>query len=367
VSLDARKRLGISVKGAGVPTQDQLAAINQFTLKDMTADELYVRTFVLAHSFIDRDNEVFDESLLADFARTIPGKGIFVEGHPTSWGGDQGPPEGKWFGAKTQTMTPDEARAILRDPTLQLPPDRNMATLLYADVYFVKTSENAALLTKMDAGIGIDVSVGFGANTRVPLTDAQGRELQAMRLMGPGEAYEGSLVWLGAQPGARAIKGKKSNSHEDRSMDPQNKDLQQQLDTANTTIKGLEPHKNFREALKSALGADHAALADNPAQLAALAVAGKSYRATMIDDLIRFDRQKGAVGDKPEDVAAAKAAYEAFELSSLKTLHGIAEKSAKGGGAGITGTDPNNTGAQPAVVDSKAALPKDSPLNNALI
>jgi len=363
--FESAKMMPARSKGAGTPSADQLAQIRPFCLNDMTADQLYTRSFVLAHNCIDRDQEVFDEGLLADFAKTLPGKGIFVK-HPMSWDGDSGPAEGKWYGASLQTISLDEAKQLLREPSLTLPPDRSMVTLLCADGYFAKTEDNADLLTKMDAGIAGDVSIGFSATSRVPIKDAQGRELQACRIMGPGEGLEGSLVWLGAQPGARAVKNaKKSTIPQSEVSEMDEKDFKAKLDEADAKLKAMQPDADFRTALKAALGKDHESLADDAKALAAHVLAGKSANSAMVDELIARDRQAGALGDGPEEVAAAKSAYAALPFAQLKTLHTIACKRdatdtpTKGA---IRGGDPNANGGE-----KSAALPTGSLFSNPLI
>jgi len=365
VSFKAAKSLPARGKSAGTPSDGQLAQIRQYCLNDMAAESLYTRSFVLAHNCIDRDAEAFDEGLLADFAKSLPGKGIYIK-HPNGWDGDTGPAEGKWYGAQLQTCSLDEARAMLKEPDLNLPPDRSTVTLLMADGYFAKTADNATLLTKMDAGIAGDVSIGFKATARTPIKDAQGRELQACRIVGPGEALEGSLVWLGAQPGARAIKGAKANKRttsqdDDEESNVDQKEFDTQIAAEQAKTKALQPQADKFTALKTALGKDNEVLADDPTALAALAIAGKAARASMIDDLVAADRQKGAVGDKPEEVEAAKAAYASFPIAQLKTLHGIASKTTQKPAA-IRGSDPN---ASPEVAGDKA-FADDHPLKGLL-
>lgn len=369
MSFKAAKMMPARSKGAGTPSEAQLAAIRPYCLADLSADQLYTRSFVLAHNCIDRDQEVFDEGLLADFAKTLPGKGIFVK-HPMSWDGDSGPAEGKWYGASLQTMSLADAQALLREPALTLPPDRSTVTLLMADGYFAKTEDNADLLTRLDAGIAGDVSIGFSAAARMPIKDAAGRELQACRIMGPGEGLEGSLVWLGAQPGARAVKHAKNSTNpllQNEESDMDLKQMTERAEKAESDIKALKPKADQFDAVKAALGKDHEALADNPTALAALVVAGKGANAAMVDDLVARDRHAGALGDTPAEVDAAKAAYAALPFSQLKTLHGIAQKSkAAPATTAATGAlragDPNMTGG-----DKAATLPTGSLFSNPLI
>lgn len=313
------KTLHLQVKSAGAPTDAQLTAIGAYTLADVPPEKLYVRTFALAHNAIDRDNEAFDDSLLADFARTLPGKGLFIK-HPTGWDGDSGPGKGRWFGAELQHMPLDEARTLLREPDLQWPPGITTATLLMASVYLVRTASNSDLLDEIDAGIVSDVSIGFTAKRGGPLIDEEGREMAARRLTSPGEALEGSLVWLGAQPGARAIKGAHSNPDEDPDMNLQeqleaqkaeNLKLQQQLDT--------NPSKKALTDLRTALG-DDAHLIDKPELLAGDIKAMKAHRDELIDGIVVAERQLGMLGDDEETVKAAKAIYASFATDRLQQL-----------------------------------------------
>lgn len=339
MSFKGAKLYATAAKSNGAPDEAQLTAIRQYALSDIAADAVYTRTFALAHNCIDRDSEVFDEGLLADFAKTLPGKGIYIK-HPNSWQGDGGPAEGRWFGATLQTMSLGDAQTMLREPNLTLPPDRNTVTVLLADGYLVRTPDNATLIAKVDGGVAGDVSIGFCAQSKVPIKDAQGRELQAQRILGPGEALEGSLVWLGAQPGARAIKSAPmyTNSLEDDAMNES--ELKAKLDKADADVKALQPHADFRNALKTALGTEHAPLADDPAALAVLALTGKAARESMVDAVVADARHKGAIGDTPEEVAAVKAAYAAMPHAQLKTLHEIALKTAPNKPV-LSGGDPN--------------------------
>lgn len=353
----------LHVKSAGAPTDAQLSAIRQYTLADIPAESLYVRTFVVAHSAIDRDRECFDELLLADFARTLPGKGMFVK-HPMSWDGDSGPGEGRWFAARTERVSVAEAKAILREPNLQVPPDRTDVTLLYADTYIAHTDDNTALRTKIDAGVVGDVSIGLTYADRQRLRDAEGRELNAFRLTGPGEALEASLVWLGAQPGARAVKQAPTNFPEN-DMDPKITDkANEEITSLKAKLEAADKSASSLAAIKSALG-DDAALVDNPASLAECVRAGKSYRDGLIADIVASARQKGAIGDTDADVQAAKSTYAALPAAQLKVL---ADTLGATGAHKQAPASPSATAADPnkPSVGAKSADP-NSPFANPLI
>lgn len=321
------KQLSLCVKSAGDPSAEQLAAIREYTLADLPAEKLYVRTFVVAHNAIDRDRECFDEGLLGDFARTLPGKGLFVR-HPSGWDGDSGPGKGRWFAAKLERMPIEEARTLLRAPDLQWPPGVQTAVLLQADAYLIRTASNADMLEEIDGGVVGDVSVGFNAKDRERITDGEGRELNAYRLLGPGEALEASLVWLGAQPGARAIKGASRNPDEDDTVDKVDKNLydaevtaraaaEQKVNDLQRQLDEARPSHDVVLGLRSALG-DDAHLVDHPQLLADAVKAANARRDELIDDIIAGERAAGICGDDGEAVNAAKAIYAGYPLDKLE-------------------------------------------------
>lgn len=350
------KSVALCMKAAGEPSAAQLAAIRTFTLRDFKPEELVVREFVLAHNAIDRDNEVMDEQLLADFARTIPGKGTYIK-HPAGWKGDGGPAEGRVFGARLERMTFEKAREVLREPNLKFPPDRHEAVLLYTDTYFVKTTENEPLLLKMDAGIAGDISIGFNAADITPVRDAEGRELRAYRWLSPGEALEQSLVWLGAQPGARATK---SAPRETDTMSG---------DANETKIKSLETdcanHKAAAEknagaatlvaGIKAALGDANAKHLDDAKGAALLITAGLAYRKSLVDDIVTAERHLKITGDTPEHVKAATDFYGDMPTERLEAMRKQLQARVPAGSTIVPGDDPTRAPGEPKTEADKAA------------
>lgn len=347
------KALALHIKAAPAADDAALATIRAYTLRDFTADELQLREYVLAHNCIDRDNEVFDESLLDDFATTLPGKGVYIN-HPTSWRGDGGPAEGKVYATRTETMTLDAARTLLREPDLQLPPDRAQVKLLYASAYFAKTEDNSSLLIKQDAGIAGDVSIGFTAPSPQPIRDAEGRELTAVRWPSPGKALEMSLVWLGAQPGARAVKSARTEpvSDPEQTMDL----TKEQITELQGKAASGEKSTNTLAALKTALG-DDATLLDTPAALKQCVTEAKAYKAALVDDIVIMERQLKITGDKPEDETAAKAFLDQMPVDRLKAMQkGLEARLPQQ--ATVKGADPNRG------APGKDAPPAGSALTN---
>ena len=184
---------------------------------------------------------------------------------------------------------------------------------------------------KADAGIVSDVSIGFTAKRGDYFRDEAGRDMQARRLTSPGEALEGSLVWLGAQPGARAIKGAS------RTEEPE-MPTQQELDAANTRatdfenkFKAAEPSHSVVVKAREALG-DHAHLIEKPGDLADAVKAGQAFRDSLIDTIVQGERNAGLCGDDEESVAAAKAIYAGQPLASLqKRADAVQAKAPKNG------------------------------------
>lgn len=309
-----QKSLALHVKDAPAADDAALAAIRQYTLRDFAADELQIREYALAHNCIDRDNEIFDEAVLDDFARTLPGKGVYIK-HPGSWQGDGGPAEGRVFACNTQTMSLEELRTLLREPDLQLPPDRGTAKLLLASAFFAKTPDNASLLIKQDAGIAGDVSIGFTAQQLAKVFDASGNELTARRWMSPAKALEMSLVWLGAQPGARAVKTATQNPDPEQTMSLTNEEITALQTKAATGEKAATQ----LASIKTALG-DDAALLDNPAALKAHVTDAKAYKAALVDDIVVMERHLKITGDAPEDVKASKDFLAEMPVDRLKAM-----------------------------------------------
>lgn len=348
------KELALSIKAA-TPNEAQLAAIRAFTLDDIPADQLYARKFVMAHNAIDRDKECFSEQVLNDFARTLPGKGLYIK-HPTSWQGDGGPAEGRFYAAELVRMSHAEARALLREPGLTWPPDALDAVLLMGHAYTVRTTDNASMLAKVDGGVVGDVSIGFSAKSPERVHDAAGNELNVWRWNSPAEALEGSLVWLGAQPGARAVKSA-STKENDMNLEEQLRAEQAKTAEQATRLKALEGDSSIIAAIKKAFGDNAALITDTPDVAADLVTAGKAFRDTLIDSIVAAERHLGLLTDDEKAVAAAKALHAAEPITRLQALSKHYE-SRLPTGSKLQGGDPANanksTGKLPDALSSPA-------------
>ena len=195
------KQLTIKAISGVEITPDILAKINKYTLELHTAEQLYVRKFLLAHNAVDRDRERFPENLLDDFAATIPAKSQLV-GHTRG-----GPGKGLFFDAITEEMTPEQFKALTGEEP-RLPENQKTVKVLWTWMYMLHydlDETNKETILNINAGIYRHVSIGFRASDLIAVK-GQYDQILYWEYVAPGEALEGSLVWLGAQPGATAQK-----------------------------------------------------------------------------------------------------------------------------------------------------------------
>ena len=189
---------------SGAPTPQELELINNYTVKPLSADEVYTFGIVLCDNEIDRDFERFDIPALEKLAELFVGKtGIFD--HSMS-GRDQ---TARIFSCRVET---DESKVISAGEKY---------TKLCARAYMPRSEKNAALIEEIDAGIKKETSVGCSVGRSVcsicgkdgrtdPCDHIKGREyggkLCHRILCDPTDAYEWSFVAVPAQPAAGVTK-----------------------------------------------------------------------------------------------------------------------------------------------------------------
>jgi hypothetical protein len=332
----------IITTGGGTPTPEQVAAINRFALEPHEASQLYVRPVYLCHNAIDRDNDRFDEALLADFVRTLPGKALLL-GHDHK---DPAAIVGAFFSAELVEESL-EAAISRTGEDLRLPEGASSVKWVKGWLYLPLTDEDCAeIVPKINAGVLRHVSIGFDADGPVPQRGADD-EIIFWEWKPPGEAQEGSLVWLGAQPGA-TTSAKEVKEHKDHERkEPTMKGIMKAL--------GLSPDANEESGVKavSELTAkaakaeadltaakallEKAGIADEATakDLAEDAATGKTYRDTLAKEAAAFARMVGRVDVGGEEAFAKTLA--ARPLADLKAEHDFYEKAAKEKHPGGTG------------------------------
>ena len=185
-------------------TGEELAAINRFAVKELTADEVYTFNVILCDNEIDRDYERFDITALNKLAELFVGvTGIFDH---NACSGNQ---TARIFEAKTE----------------KIPGKKTSDGLDYicvkAKAYMPRTEKNASLIAEIEAGIKKEVSVScaaagftcsvcggdmrYGGCTHVK-GETYGGELCHCVLSDVTDAYEWSFVAIPAQVGAGVTK-----------------------------------------------------------------------------------------------------------------------------------------------------------------
>lgn len=299
---------GIKVVGSGKAiNDDQLQAINKFTLIDIPIEQLYVRKMRLAHNAIDRDEERFSDDILKDFANTLPGKSLLI-GH--QWGP---PGKGLFYKAWIETKSIEEANEETGGKLI-LPKGVDKVKFLMTEFYTVKTDSKIELLADIDAGIIRHVSIGFDADKIVEVVDEKTGVTLYHEYKSPGEAFEGSLVWLGAQPGTTITKTlKKDSVNIDKKITSKAKgatkmikllnmlglDNEASEEAALKKLNNLIARVKFIEPIVEALGGDDVT-AEDVSKIKELANDGKAYKKDLIDCQVKAERLLGRIDDTEE-------------------------------------------------------------------
>ncbi len=335
-----RKVVSYKAVGDGKPLTDaQLARINSYAPKALKAEEVYYRSVLLCHNGIDRDNERFSDELLDAFAATAPGKGFFTEGHP-GWR-DQSPGKGRIFDAHTESIAPEKFLTLTGEK-LVLPDGVTMGKVLIIDFYMLKLASNADTQANIDGGIYCFASIGFSAPL-YGITDERGNEIYG-EYRPKGEALEGSLVWLGAQPGAGAIKSAHAPHQSGQSPDTdaspkaQTGGIADMIKTINSKygktfaegdVAGVMAFIAEKDTQLAAKDTQLAAKESEIASLKAAAADGQAYRKRLVDDTIKAGV---LLGDIKTDEASQKAETDflmTVPVSRLEVMAGKALAAAK--------------------------------------
>lgn len=188
----------------GAVTEEALAAINRYTQKDLTADEVFVFTAVLCDNEIDRDFERFSIESLHALAPLFEGK-TAIQNHSM----DAADQSARTF--KTEVITDETHKTSLGEPY----------TYLKAYCYMPRIPKNESLIAEIAAGIKKEVSVGCAVEKRIcsvcgaderkaPCAHRRGKtyngEVCHYSLENPTDAYEWSFVAVPAQKNAGVTK-----------------------------------------------------------------------------------------------------------------------------------------------------------------
>jgi exonuclease VII small subunit len=218
--------------------QKDLDLINQYTRKELTADELYVYPIILSSNDEDRDYEYFDKKDLDELSKLFVGKtGIFDH----SW--KSGNQHSRIFKCKVQKA---EGQTNFKGKQLYI---------LKAWAYTIKNGHEE-LIADIDAGILKEVSIGFRVSDLIcsicgnSFFDYQnckhwpGREytnngitdICRLRMKEPTEAYEFSFVAVPSNTDAGTTKGVKLEKEGRKKEKDNNKKHQKNSDEEKPSI-----------------------------------------------------------------------------------------------------------------------------------
>lgn len=281
------KELGVKAVSGVECTPEMLANINRYALTPLKSEDVYVRKFLMAHNCIDRDSERFPEEGLDQFAQTMPGKAVL------SCHDRKSLPLGTWFDASTETMSPQQFKSLTgEDP--QLPDGINQVKVLWTWMFTLMKDWTQQLRDGIDGGIIRSSSIGFGAADLNAVKESVNGPILYWEYCCPMEATEGSLVWLGAQPGAGAQKQASQPTHKRQEEDESMKEFLAKLGKALGLSNALgEDQEAAIEAVKTAMAAKDAKIAE----LEPLADAGKAFQESLVADAVKFATISGAVAD----------------------------------------------------------------------
>jgi hypothetical protein len=298
---------GKSAAGAEI-TSDMLAKVNAFALKELGVDDIYARKCLLAHNCIDRDVERFSEPLLDNFAATLPGKSLLF-GHDRR----NYLPMGLFFDATTEVMSADQFKALTGEEA-RLPEGATDVKVLWGWFYIAKTPTSADMITNFEAGVYRHVSIGFAASDLISVKKDINGPTQFYEYIAPGEALEGSLVWLGAQPGATAQKALKDQENDTKEVVPMK---------ALVTLLVAMGFKFAVDANEEQVAAGiKSLLEEKDARIKALekdAAEGKAYREDLVKTYVASKAKLGEVAETPEAQEGMKQVAGSYPLDFLKS------------------------------------------------
>lgn len=184
----------------GTPTEEDIKLINQHTLKELNAEEVFCFSVILCDNDIDRDFERFDENALKTLEKLFVGKtGILNHSMRSE---DQ---NSRTY--KTELITDNSRKTA----------DGKPYTYLKAWCYTVRSEKNASLIRDIESGIKKEVSISCAGDSRICSVCGEshcnhiaGHKYNGERcyktITGITDAYEWSFVAVPAQRNAGVTK-----------------------------------------------------------------------------------------------------------------------------------------------------------------
>lgn len=212
--------------GAETVSDEDLAKINSYALKELKADDVFVFKAIAADNHTDdRNFEPFSLKAIEDMVNKYPGKPLIFDHSAYD---SQKALVGRVFDAYAE-------------PTGEVSDDGELVKQLILKMYILKIPKNDDLIKEIEAGIRSSVStcakpekfvcsICGADNTKTYCSHWPGREYNGktckFKIDGVKDVYEISFVYQGAQPRARTIKAFNPNlpdlkiPAEERKTDP---------------------------------------------------------------------------------------------------------------------------------------------------
>ena len=197
-------------------TPEDLALINQHTIREFSAEEIFTFKTILCDNEIDRDGEAFSKESLEKMAELFLGKTIITDHEPKA--------ENQQARIYRTEVIEDGKLASTGEPY----------TKLVARCYLPRLESNRNLITEIEAGIRKELSVGCSIKKQICSICGKDRmhefcghrkgetydgKLCYVKLEEPSDAYEVSFVAVPAQPNAGVTKQFKNQTKVSDNLD----------------------------------------------------------------------------------------------------------------------------------------------------
>ncbi len=203
--------------------------------------------------------------------------------------------------------------------------------------YIPKAGVDEKQLIKIDAGVFDFASIGFRAETLVPVTDDMGATL-FYEYRGKGETTEGSLVYLGAQQGAGVKSASDKDTTKTEKLNRETEKPQGGAKIMNELLKKLAKAlgKVFSDDEEKAVGEIKAFIDEKDsdivsqktkiveletkvAGLTPLAADGKAFRDSLVTDYVTAKAKLGEVSETEEAQKVVKDVAATYPIEFLKS------------------------------------------------
>lgn len=247
---------GMVIKSAGDSLAEEMALVNTYSRRELSADEVYLFTVVLCDNDLDRDNERFTVESLFALEKLFVGKTGIIDHDPTAKN-----QKARIISCRVENV--EGRTTALGDELFRLT----------ARAYIPRTQANAELIEAIEAGIVKEVSVGCSVGKTVcsvcrnemrsPLcSHIKGREYNGEMCCGelsePTDAYEFSFVAVPAQRAAGVIKTgiKEKDMKTIKTLLECEKDIflsKTDMDSLREYVGGLEKKAAYADAYRAEL------------------------------------------------------------------------------------------------------------------